>query len=321
MSLLFNELEIAWSKRAQDFKESTAVRVFHGPGEGRGTSARLAIEVFGSSQGTYAWVYEWEGEGERLSDGTKQEIARFLESKKVLGAVFLSRPEKDTPANASLHFGELPASLKVKEFKLQYEIRFENVKHPGLFLDHAPLRSWLISSGAMRGKTVLNTFSYTGSLSVAARAGGAAHVTTLDLSRPTIEWAKINWSLNRLPEESADFIFGDVFEWLPKFKKRDRIFDVVILDPPSFSRGVKGNFSTSRDLVRLHSLAQDLISPDGLLITSINSKNISKDKYLFEIEKAAKESGRKIRVVRELGAPESSFPKWDSLKGWVFQVN
>ena len=173
----------------------------------------------------------------------------------------------------------------------------------------------------MKGKTVLNTFSYTGSLSLAARFGGASHVTTLDLSRPTIEWAKTNWKLNHLPEESSDFIFGDVFEWLPKFKKRERSFDVVILDPPSFSRGTKGNFSTSKDLKKLHSLAVDLLNPKGLLITSINSRNVSKEQYLDEVEAAAKSLGRKVKVLKELGAPSSSFPKWDSLKGWVFEVS
>ncbi len=316
MSLLFEELDTAWFKRTSELEKSEAVRVFHGPGEGKGLSSKIAIEVFGS----HAWVYEWEGDGEKLSEGSKTEIARFLECKKLKGAVFLSRPEKETPSDAVKLFGELPDSSTIQELGSKFKIRFEGVKHPGLFLDHAPLRAWLKGSGIVNGATVLNTFAYTGSLSVAARAGGAAHVTTLDLSRPTIDWAKENWKLNRFPEEESDFIFGDVFEWLPKFKKRDRKFDVVILDPPSFSRSAKGNFSTSKDLEKLHTLAIELLNAKGLLITSINSRNVLKEKYLMEVERAARSRARSVKIIKELSAPPQSFPKWDSLKGWVFSV-
>src|SRR6202041_44691 len=142
-------------------------------------------------------------------------------------------------------------------------------KHPGLFLDHAPLRAWLKENS--KGLNVLNTFAYTGSLSVAAGVGGAKKVTTLDLSRPTLEWARENWELNRLAEKNSDFIFGDYFEWIPRLAKKNQLFDCVILDPPSFSRGKKGGFSTTKDLRTLHELALDCVAPEGVLVTSINS--------------------------------------------------
>lgn len=332
MSALTAELTTAWNKRSKDFETSNAVRVFHGPGEGKGTSERFAIEVFGR----YAWVYEWEAQAThapgpqqaseprsetekiRISDFEKKEITEFLKSKSIEGAVFLARPEKDLPAETVLLFGSVPEVFESTERGLKYKIRFLGVRHPGLFLDHAPLRAWLMKS--MKGKTVLNTFAYTGSLSLASYAGGAKHVTTLDLSRPTTEWAKENWKLNVFPEEAGDFIFGDVFEWLPKFKKRSRLFDTVILDPPSFSRGVKGNFSTSKDLPRLHSLAIECLNSGGLLITSINSRNVPKEKFLREIESAANALSRKTRILQELSAPATSFPRWESLKGWIFEV-
>src|SRR5690606_24981460 len=151
-------------------------------------------------------------------------------------------------------FGEVPAGhFSVSEGGRSFLVQLQGVRHPGLFLDLAPLRDWL--QARSQGWRVLNAFAYTGSLSVAAGRGGASHVTTIDLSRPTIRWAEENWRENVLPESSARFIAGDVFEWLPRLRREKAEYDCLILDPPSFSRGKKGSFSTAKDLRRLHELA------------------------------------------------------------------
>lgn len=317
-------LHEAWTKREGEFARVGALRVFHGPTEGQRDSelSRLAVEVFKNESGdSFAWVFAWEVDGVlELSESTLNDLKGFYTSVGVKGAVLLKRPEKGAPEDAARIFGEVPEFLDTWEEKEKFRIRFEKTKHPGLFLDHLPLRTWLRASGQVVGKSVLNTFSYTGSLSVAARSGGASRVVTLDLSKPTISWAKENWELNFPGDASGDFIFGDVFEWLPKLAKRGDRFDAVILDPPSFSRSPKRVFSTARDLSDLHASALKLLNPGGLLITSINSAQITRAQFRAEIESAAKGERRKLEEVEALGAPSVSFPGADYLKGWIFRA-
>jgi 23S rRNA G2069 N7-methylase RlmK/C1962 C5-methylase RlmI len=321
-------LETAWVARAAILASSNgALRIFHGPGEG-GTHpdlSRIAIEFFqAEGRDAYAWVFSWEIGGVlKLADETRAAVEKFLRGKGVAGAVILERPEKGTPEDASLLFGRVPEYVDVVEFGLIYRIRFLETKHPGLFLDHAPLREWLVLNTGPR--RVLNTFSYTGSLSIAARKGGANRVVTLDLSRPTIAWARENWELNFGktevgPDSETDFIYGDVFEWFPKLEKRGDRFDAVILDPPSFSRSEKKVFSTAKDLPELHASAFQLLERGGLLITSINSAQIPPEKFRGEIERAAKAEKRKLTELAVLGAPSLTFPGASYLKGWIFRV-
>jgi 23S rRNA (cytosine1962-C5)-methyltransferase len=324
-------LREAFAKREKALERSGAVRIFHGPSEGRGKGergelSRMAIELFRAER-THAWVFVWEERGKlALSSETRKATIEFLESVGVSGAVVLERPEKGAPADPTLLFGEVPETHDIDEAGLRFRIRYLGTKHPGLFLDHAPLRDWLRGGGEkdakIAGARVLNTFAYTGSLSVAARSGGAAAVTTLDLSRPTVNWAKENWELNFGKDDSTgDFIFGDVFEWMPKLAKRGERYDVVILDPPSFSRSEKKVFSTAKDLPALHSTALRLLNSGGTLITSINSAQVSVAKFRADIALAAQEEKRRIREIRTLGAPSASFPGADYLKGWILRAD
>jgi 23S rRNA (cytosine1962-C5)-methyltransferase len=316
---ILDQLEKAWLFRERKFcfRETEALRVFHGPAEGEGFLSRIAIDLYGP----HAWVTEWEGERKQSREGAAGAIVRFLQSKSLSSAVALFRPEREIPAEPEILFGDPPMDrYPVREHGARFWIRLREVKHPGLFLDHLPLREWLVANS--KGQRILNTFAYTGSLSIAAGIGGALHVTTLDLSRPTIEWAKENWSLNELSNERGDFIFGDYFEWLPKMARRDQRFDCVILDPPSFSRGKKGNFSTSKDLQLLHELALDVLEPNGILVTSLNSANVSKKKYWAEISAAAQSKGASLQPIQEISLPES-FPvpagSEPYLKGWILR--
>lgn len=326
MSIVSRMLEEAWKKRADFLESYGALRIFHGPAEGTGEPelSRIAIEYFrGSNKEAYVWVFSWESSGRlALSPALVVELSAFLQKIGVRGAVLLERPEKGAPEDAKLLFGEVPEFIDIHERDRRYRIRFLKTKHPGLFLDHAPLRDEL-ASGLLSEKSVLNTFAYTGSLSVAARKGGAERVVTLDLSKPTVQWAEENWALNfgdPANDPSADFIYGDVFEWLPRLIKRGEKYDCVILDPPSFSRSPKKVFSTARDLGGLHALAIQLVKPSGILITSINSAKISRAQFREQIQEAEKSEKRHCVELLALGAPKNSFPGADYLKGWIFRV-
>jgi len=322
-----SELSRAWKWREASgaFERSEAVRVFHGPGEGQGDSRHFAVDRFG----LHYWVTEWESENSReklsreKSNRVRAEICEFLRGRGAQSIVGLSRPEQGVAPESQVLFGTPPAGrFEVKENQARFWIQLERTRHPGLFLDHEPLRRWLM--GHCRDLRVLNTFSYTGSLSVAAGLGGAKQVTTLDLSQPSIQWAKENMSLNGFSEPSHRFISGDVFEWLPRLKREKALFDCIILDPPSFSHGKKGRFSTSKDLEKLHALAMDVLAPEGILVTSINSANISWKKYEADVLLPARSKKLKFMVLHQIDLPET-FPtvlglgESRYLKGWILK--
>lgn len=313
------------------------MRMFHGPGEAQlqnaalqGVLKNISIDRFGQ----HAWVTLWEEQAnsaihESFEQHVRVSLCNFLQQH-FTSAVLLYRPVKGVPENPSVLFGTPPEErFSVQEGGAKYWIQLQETKHPGLFLDHAPLREWLMHNS--QGLRVLNTFAYTGSLSVAAGCGGATHVTTLDLSKATTRWAEANGELNGLHGERARWIAGDVFEWLPRLHKEIRQgktapYDIVIMDPPSFSRSDKGTFSTAKDLPQLHALALDILAVGGLLITSINSANISWEQFEKNILLAAKQCGRTLQVLKRLEQPET-FPNWlheqsseRYLKGFIFRV-
>ena len=175
---------------------------------------------------------------------------------------------------------------------------------------------------------MLNLFAYTGSLSIAAARGGAKHVTTLDLSKPTIDWARHNWELNSLARVEARFIAEDAFRGLSRLAKVGEKFDAIILDPPSFSRSKEGKtFSTAKDLEALHEAVFKVVNPaGGWVITSINSANRSHEQFAKDILMAAKRQKLHVQVHRQIDAPETfptrlAQPEERYLKGWVLRVS
>ena len=323
-----NDLSQAWKQRRLEDRPSDelALRIFFGPAEGSVLTRRFSIEWFADG----VWIFERTDERDdgSITEEVTQDlraIREFLEPHGASFGVFLPRPKGRAPSEAQVAWGFPPTEGRVVSElgRLRFQIRFLETRHPGLFLDHAPLRAWLLQSS--RGLKVLNTFAYTGSLSIAAGVGGASKVTTLDLSRPTLHWAEANWKLNGLDPSTHEVLHGDSFEWFPRLAKKSRIFDLVILDPPSFSRGKKGTFSTARDLGPLHAAAIPLVAPGGRLITSINSANVSREDYKKAIESAARSLGRALDFESELTSPDS-FPKregdpvTDYLKGWRIRL-
>ena len=135
-----------------------------------------------------------------------------------------------------LLFGEEP-DRKVEEGGVWYALDLRMNQDASLYLDTRNLREWLVEH--MKGKTVLNTFAYTGSLGVAACAGGATRVVQLDLSRQFLNLAKTSYTLNGFPIHKADFIAGDFWSLVNQFKRRGERFDCVLVDPPFFSATIQ----------------------------------------------------------------------------------
>lgn len=186
-----------------------------------------------------------------------------------------------------------PGPFAILENNVKFEMNFAEGYSTGLFLDQRDNRRRLLRT-PLKDAEVLNTFSYTCAFSVCAALAGA-RVTSLDLSRKYLDWGRRNFQLNNLAPDTHDFIYGDVFDWLKRFAKKNRRFDLLILDPPTFSQSKEsGVFRVERDFAKLVCLAAILLKPAGTLFASSNAATWPPEQFLDSIAQGLKSANRSI---------------------------
>src|SRR6059058_112567 len=159
----------------------------------------------------------------------------------------------------------------VMERGLRFEIDFSGGYSVGLFIDQRENRSFVRKSAP---KQMLNCFAYTCSFSLAAAVAGA-NTVSVDLSQRSLERGRANFALNDLPATGHHFIADDVFEVLPRLSRQDQKFDVIVLDPPTFSRTHRGKtFQVESDYETLLSAAIEVVERDGQILLSTNCSTI-----------------------------------------------
>jgi 23S rRNA (cytosine1962-C5)-methyltransferase len=176
--------------------------------------------------------------------------------------------------------------FEIVESGLKFSVSLNAGYSTGLFLDQRENRRRLLA-GNLGGKTVLNTFAYTCAFSVAAARAGAT-VTSVDLSKRYLDWGRDNFRLNGINPEAHDFIYGDCFDWLARLAKKGRGYDLVLLDPPTFSTVKKGrSFSAEKDYAKLVALAEPLVKTGGTLFCSTNARSLSPQRFMDMVKRGA----------------------------------
>ncbi len=172
----------------------------------------------------------------------------------------------------------------VLEDGLRFLVNFEDYLDTGLFLDHRLTRARLREAAA--GRRFLNLFAYTGAATVHAAAGGAAATTSVDLSRTYLDWAQRNLALNAaaLKTRAHEFIQADCIEWLREGARARERYDLIFLDPPTFSNSkrMQGVLDIERDHPALIDGCMRLLAPGGLLVFSTNSQRFRLDPALSQ---------------------------------------
>jgi 23S rRNA (cytosine1962-C5)-methyltransferase len=168
------------------------------------------------------------------------------------------------------------AYFVVEEAGLKFKVNLSDYLDTGLFLDHRITRGMVRDEA--KGKRVLNLFCYTGSFSVYAAAGGAAEVTSVDLSKTYLQWAEENMRLNDCFDPSKHhFIHADVKQYLDELPPAS--FDLVIMDPPTFSNSkrMKDFLDIQRDHAELLNKTLQALAPGGVIYFSTNYRKFELD--------------------------------------------
>lgn len=175
-------------------------------------------------------------------------------------------------------------SFTVQERGLRFEVNLGRYLDTGLFIDHRDTRRMVRETA--RGKDFLNLFAYTGSFTVYAAAGGARRSVTVDMSKTYQDWSRRNLIHNGLNDiEHHHFVQADVLSYIEQTESSNERFDLIVLDPPSFSNSKRMNatFDVQRDHVELLRSTQRLLNAGGTLFFSNNRQGFTLDPAIDEL--------------------------------------
>ena len=244
----------------------------------------LAIDVYGSESGEWLHVQEYEPPGSVDAGKAQGRLRDALSAIPTATGVPAQRlafkvRRRQRGSEQYERMSQQSRSLIVREGACRLEVNLTDYLDTGLFLDHRPVRSWLGSNA--RGKRLLNLFCYTGAASVHAAVGGAASTTSVDLSKTYLAWLRRNLALNGLDDPRHRSVHADAREWLSKCTEP---FDLIFLDPPSFSNSKRmdGSLDAQRDHAELIGHAMRCLAADGTLVFSTNLRSFRLDKAIAD---------------------------------------
>jgi 23S rRNA (cytosine1962-C5)-methyltransferase len=219
--------------------------------------------------------------------------------------------------------GEGPTELTIRENDWTLTVDIAGGHKTGFYLDQRDSRRKFSEyARRLQFQRVLNCYCYTGGFTVAALAGGAAHVTSIDSSGPALERARAHVALNGFDAARADFLDADVNASLRHFIEEGRTFDAIVLDPPKLAPTAAHADRAARAYKDINRLALKLLEPGGVLFTYSCSGGISADLFHKIVASAGADAGVDGYIGERLGgAPDHpmtlAFPEGEYLKGLV----
>lgn len=191
----------------------------------------------------------------------------------------------------------------VTENGLKFKVDLASTLNSGLFLDMRHNRK--VVGELAKDAKVLNCFAYTCSFGVYCRAKGALNVVNVDISRKGLERGRANYELNQLGVSNNEFVCLDTAQYLRRAIKNKNNFDLIILDPPSFSRYDGKTFTVKKDFPKIIELAVKILNPNGFLFVATNFSAMSANNLKDMIREAVNK--RQIKSIKRLGQ-DKDFP-------------
>lgn len=262
-----------------DGSHHQAFRLFNGFYEGY---PDLAVDVYARTLLLHNYARPAESALQSLSSAREF----YLDRLNWVNSVILKHHRADDPAaqRGELSYGQSP-DKRVQEEGVWYAIDLQLNRDASLYLDTRNLRLWAKQN--LSGAQVLNTFAYTGSLGVAATAGGATRVVQLDRNKAFLNLAKISYELNGFPIRREDFLVSDFFTGVARLKKSGQLFDCIFVDPPIFSVTPGGVVDMVRESYRIINKVRPLVAHNGFLVAINNALYLSGQDYLQMLEEMA----------------------------------
>jgi 23S rRNA (cytosine1962-C5)-methyltransferase len=297
--------------------ESNGIRLVHGESDGL---PGLIVDRYGDTlvaQFTACGVERWKAQ---IADALVELTGcpRLYERSDTS-----SRKLEGLPDATGWLRGSGETSLELLEHGWRLGLDIAHGHKTGYYLDQRDSRLALYQYTKRLGfAQVLNCFSYTGGFSVAALAGGAGHVTSIDSSGPALEQARANLLLNGLDPAQASFMDADVNTSLRQFVTEGRSFDAIVLDPPKFAPTAAHAERAARAYKDLNRQAFKLLTPGGVLFTFSCSGGIGVELFHKIVASAGLDAGVDGAILQRLGGAcdhpmTINFPEGEYLKGLV----
>lgn len=271
---------------------TNAMRLVNGVGD---HLPGLIIDRYNKHFVIYGIEVQWRAHKDFLRDMlVKRFGAEFI--------VYKDRSSSASPNVEQMAFEVLmagPSQTIVEENGLRFHVDLNDHLNQGLFLDMRKNRK--LVAGFSKDKEVLNCFSYTCSFGAHCRNAGASRVVNVDISAKFLKKGEENYKLNQLKTGRSEFMREHAIRYVEKAAKRNNLFDIIILDPPSFARYEGKVFSVKKDMAGLMTKAMLALKAQGIIFVATNCSAVSR----AELEKwawtAAKASGSFITEVDKLG--------------------
>jgi 23S rRNA (cytosine1962-C5)-methyltransferase len=312
-----NRIQNAWDLRALlPLEKTNAFRLIHGEGDG---CPGLIMDLYKDVLVFQAHTIGMHRDRDEIVEAVKKVLGKKIKavydkSRETLPTEYAQNCTND------FVFGEVAVPYKVEENGISFSINWITGQKTGFFIDQRENRALLAKYA--KGKSVLNTFCYSGGFSLYALEAGAASVISLDASAKAIDLVNANIALNKMQDLQHEAIVG---ETLPYLKANEDEFDIIILDPPAFAKSMNAKHKALQGYQKINELALRKIKKNGLLFTYSCSQVITRDLFYNMLVAAGIAVGREIQVIHQMTQspdhPINLFhPESNYLKGFVLKV-
>ncbi len=303
----------AFDKRKALFtdEQTTAFRVFNGEGDGLGG---ITIDYY---DGFY--MIQWYSKG--IYCFRDDILEALLNSVDFKGIYEKKRFDQNGQYVEDDDFvtgerGTFP--LIVKENGVNFAVYLNDGAMTGIFLDQREVRK-AIRLRYSNNAEVLNMFSYTGAFSVNAALGGATMTTSVDVANRSRSKTLEQFAVNHIDGEKQQIVVDDVFQYFKYASRKERSFDLIVLDPPSFAKTKKRTFSAAKDYTQLLKDTIEITKDEGVIVASTNSSAFNMRRFKQFIQTACNETDTRFTILEEYRLPSDfstiqAYPEGNYLK-------